>query len=340
MSEAMESGTIASTGTRSHGPEQRRSAMSSDYKARILKVALPEQDALKNEAERCSADPETLRSIGRDVGHQVRITRSDDPGFVAIYTVAQPNPRADLEDPGRANVVRTGLAGRQRLGKDAEMDAVVSAAVVDAAPSTSGVRFFELEQDDRTQRYMIAIAPHGGDIEERSDGEAVTLRNELVSSGYRASSWICKGFGNLIQGASDRWHITSTDLNPASFPLLARMATRRFCYGVAFHGFSKKPAEADLYIGGGASGPLKDAIKRALDDAHLPLQIRIATDEDSAKFQAASEDNLINRLASQGIQIEQSANARSFADQIAKAIATVYRSPARRFLCALTNSFR
>jgi phage replication-related protein YjqB (UPF0714/DUF867 family) len=314
--------------------------MPSDYKARVLKVDLPEQDALKNEAERCSADPETLQSIGRDVGHQVRITRFDAPEFVAIYTVAQANPRADLEDPNRANVVRTGFLGRERLGKSTEMDAVVSAGVVDPAPSSSGVRFFEIGEDDRTQRYMIAIAPHGGDIEEHTDPQAEMLRTELRSTGYRASSWICKGFGNSVQGASSRWHITSTDLNPASFPLLARIATRRFCYGVSFHGFSKKPEEADVYIGGGAPDPLKQALKRALDNASLPLQIRIATGTDSEKFQAASERNLINRLAAQGVQIEQSARARDFRDQIAKAIATVYRSPARRFLCSLTNAFR
>jgi phage replication-related protein YjqB (UPF0714/DUF867 family) len=314
--------------------------MSTDYKARVLKVDLIEQDALKNEAERCSADPETLQSIGREVGHQVRITRTEKPEFFAVYTVAQPNPRADLNDPNRADVVRTGLAGRERLGASAEMDAVVSAAVVDASPAASGARFFELGQDDRTQRYVIAIAPHGGDIEEHTEGQAETLRTELGSTGYRASSWICKGFGDGTQGAGDRWHITSTDLNPASFPLLARIASRRFCYGVAFHGFSKKPGEADLYIGGRASGPLKDAIKRALDIANLPLQIRVATEGDPQKFQAASEDNLINRLAAQGVQIEQSADARKFAEPIAKAIATVYRSPTRRFLCALTNMLR
>jgi hypothetical protein len=103
-----------------------------EYDAQILKLRLPEQDALKNYAERCSADPVVLNSIGRAVGHQVRIKRKDDPLFFALYTVKQPNPPADLRDPSRANVVHTGQAGRERLGTPAEMKVVVHATVVDS----------------------------------------------------------------------------------------------------------------------------------------------------------------------------------------------------------------
>ena len=134
--------------------------------------------------------------------------------------------------------------------------------MVDAEPPSNGVRFFEVAEDDRTQTYFIAIAPHGGDIEEHTDDEAEHLGRELASSGYPASTWICEGFGDRLMGAFDRLHITSTDLNPASFPLLNGIATRRFCYGVAFHGFSKRPEDADLYIGGGASDTLKRAIRK------------------------------------------------------------------------------
>ena len=74
------------------------------YDAQILKLRLPEQDALKNDAERCSADPRALHSVGRTVGQQVRITRQDDPRFIALYTFKQANPPADLNDPNRANV--------------------------------------------------------------------------------------------------------------------------------------------------------------------------------------------------------------------------------------------
>ena len=90
--------------------------MPTEYPAQILKLRLPEQDDLKNESERCSADPVMLDSIGRSIGQQVRITRSDSPNFVAVFTVKQANPDADLGDPELANVVRTGQTGRERLG--------------------------------------------------------------------------------------------------------------------------------------------------------------------------------------------------------------------------------
>ncbi len=91
-------------------------------------------------------------------------------------------------------------------------------------------------------------------------------------------------------------------------------------------------------IGGDAS--LKRAIGRALERANLPRTIKIATENDDPKFQGLSPENLINRLAVQGIHIEQSGAAREFSARIAKAIATPYRSPIRRLLCGLTNLLR
>lgn len=314
--------------------------MPTKYEARILKLDLPEQDALKNDPERCSADPAMLESIGRAVKHQVRIKRADDARFVALYTVSVANPQGDLSNPSRANVVRTGQAGRERLGTPDEMKAVVQATVVDTAPPRDGLRFFEVAIDDRTQAYFIAIAPHGGAIEPRTDDEAKRLRLELVSNAYPATMWTCEGYGDTLKGAFDRWHITSTDLHPASFPLLQTITTRTFCHGIAFHGFSKRPGDADLYIGGRASDSLKREIRDALKDASLPVHIRIATKDDDPKFQGASPENLINRLAAQGIHIEQSAEAREFSVNIVKAIATVYRSPRKRLLCAWTNLVR
>jgi len=314
-----------------------------EYDAQILKLRLPEQDALKNEAERCSADPTMLSSIGRAVGHQVRIKRKDVPGFVALYTVKQANPPSDLSDPSRADVVRTGQTGRERLGATGEMAAVVQATVVDPAPVPGEpyeVKFFEVAEDSCKQAYLIAIAPHGGAIEEHTDEEAEQVGRELISHGYPASTWICKGYGDDLKGASERWHITSGDLHPASFPQLQRLITRKFCYGVAFHGFSQRSSEADVYIGGGASQSLKRAIKRALEASNLPVKIKIAATSDDPKFQGFSPENIINRLAAQGIHIEQSAQARRFSKDIAKAIVTVYRSRWRRLFCTWMKLLR
>ena len=303
--------------------------MTPEYQAQIVKLDLPAQDSLENHAERCSADPVQLRSIGRAVGQQVRIVRADRPGYFALYTVAQANPPTDLDDRCHERVVRTGLTGRERLGSTAELEGIVQADVVDAAPPCDGPRFFEVAEDAGRQVYCVVIAPHGGDIEKRTDDEATQFGRALALSRWPVTVWICKGFGDGLAGAFDRWHITSADLHPASFPRLQRIATRKFEYGVAFHGFARRPGEADVYIGGGASELVKAEIRSALEDAGLPLEIRVATEIDDPKFQGRSPENLINRLAAQGIHLEQSAKARTFGLQIATAVAGVYRCPER-----------
>jgi phage replication-related protein YjqB (UPF0714/DUF867 family) len=310
--------------------------MPAEYAARILKLRLPEQNALKNAQERCSADPVMLATIGRSVGEQVRIKRKDDPRFFALYTVKQPNPDADSRDQGRANFVRVGQGGRKRLGTAADIEATVQARVVDDAPQPGepdGTRFFETADDDGKQSYFVAIAPHGGEIEEHTDEEAAETVRQLIDAGFPASLWLCKGFGDAAKGASDRWHITADDLQPACFPLLAQVMSRTFCYGVAFHGFQRKEDEADVYVGGAASRPLKVAIKRVLNDLDLPMRVKISTRYDNPKFQGFSPENIINRLTTRGIQLEQSLEARKFHREIARAVASVFVSRLRFLVC-------
>ena len=280
--------------------------MPTEYTAQILELQLPEQEELKDESERCSADPATLKSIGRAIGQQVRITRCDSPNFVAVYTVKQSNPDDDLGDPELANVVRTGQPGRERLGTAEQMAAIVQAQVVDDPPQPGRASFFELIDDDGKQAYFIAIAPHGGGIEPHTDKQPKDVVTELKAASLPASFWLCNGGGDKDKGAFDRWHITSEDIQPACFPLLQPLALRTFCYGVAFHGFDRKEDEADVYIGGGASLPLKRAVERALNDLNLPIEVRISTGNDKPKFQGFSPANIINRLATRGIQLEQS----------------------------------
>ena len=305
------------------------------YTAQIRKLRLPEQDGLKNESERCSADPLMLASIGRSLGEQVRIQRSDRSGFVALYTVKEAKPAAEASDPARASIVRTGQGGRERLGSGEEMAAIVQATVLDAPPQAGepvGVRFFEAAKDEGGRGYFIAIAPHGGEIERDTAEQATCAFDALVSANFPASLWLCRGTGDQPKGAFDRWHITSTDLQPACFPLLQPFAARRFCYGVAFHGFQRKDGEADVYIGGRAPRPLKLAIERELNGLDLPIRVRISTDDDDPKFQGFSRENLINRLAASGIHLEQSVEARKeFHGDITRAVAAVFASR-RRFL--------
>jgi phage replication-related protein YjqB (UPF0714/DUF867 family) len=307
--------------------------MPTSFTAEIRKLRLPEQNGLKNESERCSANPLMLESIGRSLGQQVRITRSDGSGFVALYTVKEANPAADSSDPAPAGVVRMGQAGRERLGADEETGAIVQATVVDPPPQAEepdGVRFFEVARDEGRRGSFIAIAPHGGEIERDTDAQATCAWEVLSADNVPASLWLCRGSGDQAKGAFDRWHITSTDLQPACFPLLQLLMTRRFRHGIAFHGFARKQDEADVYVGGGASRSLKVAIARALNDLALPISVKISTRDDDPKFQGFSPANLINRLTTNGIHLEQSAEVRKeFHGDIAHAVAAVFASRRR-----------
>jgi Poly-gamma-glutamate hydrolase len=154
------------------------------------------------------------------------------------------------------------------------------------------------------------------------------------TAGFPASLWLCKGDGDEAKGASDRWHITSDDINPACFPLLQQLMSRRFCCGLAFHGFQRKEGEADVYIGGAAPRSLKIAIERALNNLDRPIKVKISTTDDEAKFQGFSPKNIINRLATRGIHLEQSFEARKqFYGEIARVIGQVFASRRRLLLC-------
>ena len=88
-------------------------------------------------------------------------------------------------------------------------------------------------------------------------------------------------------------------------------------------GFHNSLAKPMSIIGGGAAEYLKKAVKKALESLGLPIKIKIAAASDNPKFQGYSSDNIVNRLAVQGIHIEQFREAREHSKDIAKAVASV-----------------
>jgi len=135
--------------------------------------------------------------------------------------------------------------------------------------------------------------------------------------------WGCKGF-RTGGGAFERWHITSTDVHEASFPLLKTILPRGFAHAVAFHGFS----EEDVLVGGAAPMTLKREIAAALEGVLAGSGIPVRVASPSADNDGDSASNIVNRLTqcgSNGVQIEQSVEARNrFWKAIADAVASVY----------------
>src|SRR5262245_49048230 len=176
------------------------------YGASIKRALLHEQDDLIDHKEHCSADPEKLATIGRALGHQVRIKRSDSQ--YALYTVSQ--VRQESQD----DVVRMGETGRKRLGTSSEftatLDSLVPHPTFSDAEARTNNEFVERLEDNGLNTGLIVIAPHGGDIEIRTDEQAERVASRLAAKA--ASAWRCKGW-KRGGGAFDRWHITSNDIH-------------------------------------------------------------------------------------------------------------------------------
>jgi phage replication-related protein YjqB (UPF0714/DUF867 family) len=297
--------------------------MSNGFVTRVIvRKSLPSQDDLRDHGEHASCSPDLLSAVGCVPGQQVLVRRSLE--VFAMYTLSE------VRDERPASVVRMGLAGRGRIGGSDTFDGCVDPVVADpianeADAETAGLLIERLDGDANATRF-VAIAPHGGAIERHTDTEAERVAASLAD--IAANCWRCKGWGPN-GGAGVRWHITSTDIHPASFPLLATLTTRKFTHAVAFHGFDQPDRIEDVLIGG--AGPLslkrllRARIRRKVGPGFL-VEIADASDP----LGGFDLNNLVNRLTrsgTNGIQLEQSIRAREQKrDEIADAVASVYRT--------------
>jgi phage replication-related protein YjqB (UPF0714/DUF867 family) len=289
------------------------------YEAQVRPALKEEQQDLLDHPEHCSADAAALAGIGRAAGHQVRVRLVADPPVFGLYTVGE------VRDETPDGVVRMGRRGRERLGTAdpfaATVDSVVPRQDLSDAEAERLGEFVERLRDDGTHRGLIAVAPHGGHIEPRTDTQAVRVARNL--SPYGVSTWLCKGFGLRRRGAA-ALHIASVDIHPASFPALNAVTGRGFRYAVAFHGFR----EDGVLVSGGAPFRLKAEIAAAIEDAVAGSAIRVRIAGPDDVFDGDNPRNIVNRLTADGhggIQLEQSLAARdAHALDIADAVAHVF----------------
>jgi phage replication-related protein YjqB (UPF0714/DUF867 family) len=288
-----------------------------------VKKAFDTQEDLKHRREHCAPAASVLLSLGGGPGQQVRIHHGDD---VALYTVSE------LLHGTTDSVVRLGPGGRQRLKSDGEFEGELDTKVVDAdlddVKAREAGELVERLSDNGSQTHLIAIAPHGGGIEHDTDAQAERVADRLGEE--LASAWRGKGWGpNGGPGAFDRWHITSTDLNPVSFPLLNSVMSRRFTHAVAFHGFNDEPG---VLIGGTAPADVKDALRQAIQEV-LPASLAVRVARPDELYGGDDPDNIVNRLSPcGGIQIEQGSDPRDpHGLDIADVVADFFRpAPARQ----------
>jgi phage replication-related protein YjqB (UPF0714/DUF867 family) len=282
-----------------------------------VKKSIETQQDLQDRREHCAPAAVLLASLDGALHRQVRIHHADE---FALYTVSE--LLHETTDP----VVRMGLRARRRLHDDGEFEGVLDTKVVDRELCDTEARdageLVERLLDDGAQAHLIAIAPHGGDIEEHTDDQAERVAERLGPD--LASAWRCKGW-RPGGGAFDRWHITSTDIDPASFPLLASVISRRFTRAVAFHGFDDEPG---VLIGGTAPDDVKQGLALAIRRV-LPEDLGVRVASPSERYAGDDPDNIVNRLGPcGGIQIEQGPSPRDdHACDIADAVADFLGRP-------------
>jgi len=289
------------------------------YDASVRKALSPQQEDLIRHKEHCSADSEKLATVGRMVGHQVRIKRSSSE--YGLYTVSE----VRQESPD--NIVRMGEAGRERLGTSDEfagtLDSQVPHPTFTDAEAKAHNEFVERLKDNGRHTGLIVIAPHGGAIEPHTDDQAERVASQLADR--EVSSWLCKGYKE--EDAFECWHITSTRIHEASFPGLNSVISRGFTYAVAFHGFDDPEIPYDILIGGTAPDPLKQEIRTAIEGI-VGSDFTVQITKPHEQFGGDSPLNIVNRLtvgAANGIQIEQKIRPREkYAKPIADAVADVY----------------
>jgi phage replication-related protein YjqB (UPF0714/DUF867 family) len=287
----------------------------------VLK-ALSSQSYLIGYGERISMDPQLASSAGVVVGQQVRVKRFDDATRYGVYTVHQ-----FMEDGTDNDDIRMALQGRQRLDMSEAFTGWLEGCdkVVDHGHDASWLQtnneFGEfLDETSNTHTGLVVCAPHGGLIEAYTDAQAERVFDQLDTLDKDVTSWRCKGWQSVI-GASDAWHITSTEISRDSFPYLDQIGDRGFSYAVSFHGYG----EQEIAVGGGASTALKqeiaDAIQIAVGEAYDVVVVN------DGPYGGTSPNNFVNWLTASGngVQIEQPYNARrDFGTDIADAVAEVF----------------
>ncbi|HEX6283072.1 MAG TPA: poly-gamma-glutamate hydrolase family protein, partial [Nitrososphaera sp.] len=310
---------------------RRNNTIETSYYARLI----PNKDRISERPRRehCSANSNQIDMMGLTPGQQVRIERPTENGTTfALYTIDAYDEEEGEGEEEPDNAVYVGYTEIKDLEDRLDLssadsfpgtiNAQVAAVGLTDAEAVAYSEFVEHLADNDYNRELVVIAPHGGFIEEHTDTQAQYLAQQLPSN--CVSVWLCKGF-KKGGGAFGRWHITSTDINEESFPMLKTIYGRHFKYAIAFHGWGGD----SICIGGSSEDPdnlkyqIKKEIKKVVPDS---IAVDIAGESGTCPedFNGNEQSNIVNRLGITGVQIEQCSKARDdYGSDIAKAVANV-----------------
>ncbi|WP_121744101.1 hypothetical protein [Natronorubrum halophilum] len=288
------------------------------------------QDDIVDSRTAISADPRLLDARNLSVGQQVRIDRTDE---FSVYTVAEDRPEAPDDIVRMADSAKSRLDlgsqvepssdslnscpdPRSEHSLDDEFEAAISTTIPTADLSVPEARDQGelIEQLDERDSSLVMIAPHGGGMQPRTDEQAA-YASELVS----ATSWRALGWGPTpAAGAFRRWYVPSTELSPASFPKLDRIADTDFDVSVDFGGV----CEAGIDIGGTADETLRAAVRDSINAALPPCAVEAELPDEP---KGTADAMLSNRLGDDSIFVSQSyATRRAYWKEIAYGVAAAF----------------
>jgi hypothetical protein len=141
-----------------------------------------------------------------------------------------------------------------------------------------------------------------------------------------ATAWTCSGWWPGGR-AFDRWHVTSGDLHPRSFPALDALLDSgsgkrgAFEAAVSFHGWRHE----GVGVGGGASRTVRQRVVEAIE--RVTPEDEPVRRIDEGEYVGDAPENIVNWLTadgSSGVQIEQSTGVRwRYGSAVADAVANV-----------------
>lgn len=260
-----------------------------------------------SDAERCRLPQSTMDAVGIESGHQIRLVYDGAP---AVFTVTVSDDKFGYVSSG----------GRDRLGANGgsfrvDVDSTVVNPSLDEEAAAEDGGFLERLADPGTAE-LVALAPHGGYIEWGTDSQAERASERLECVSWYGAGWWPGG------GAYRRWHTTSTDIHPGSFPALNEISDRGFDHAVSFHGWS----ESHVAVGGAAPVELREAVRDAIATV-VESDVRLASDESRDGDSPRNIVNWMTGSGSDGVQIEQPWSVREEKRlEVADAVADVFDS--------------
>lgn len=278
--------------------------------------ALTSQQEIIDSKEKASVSQQLKEQFGINIGEQIRIRNleNDTVGAFTVWDI-----HTDSDKP-----IRMGQRGRKKtFDTKSPFVGTVSTTVPNNELTYQQAwrrsQSLETTWHEPRQDHLLALAPHGGDMEACTDQIAIELHKNMPEG--RCSMWAFHGFGD---DASDRFHIKSSRLHPTSFPGLANVSTADFHHAISFH--VKEDAEV-MEVGGLADRSVREDIAAVLEDA-VNQKWETVLDYETGDYMGEKEANIVNRLTEDGqsgVQIEFPINAtRNYRKRIARNLAKFY----------------